>query len=95
MNRLLITFRNRCSRSTLLPLRTLNRTTSSPYVRTLRRPSRTCSHRVPRNDVLALQQLLDLVALSPLNSGHLASVLLHATLLPQLDTTRSPVLAHW
>lgn len=81
----LTSYRHCRSCTTLLLMYTLNRTTPSSNVRALRGAPRARCHGLSRHDVLALQQLPYLLALPFLHPRHLASVVLHATVLSELD----------
>src|SRR5690242_21351008 len=87
--------RHRGSCAPLLSMYTFSRTPPPPNVRALRSSACSSRNRVPGHVVLALQQLPHFLALPFLYARHLASVLLHATVLPQLDEPVPPSVAHW
>lgn len=89
------TFRHRCSSTALLPVHAFYRTSSSSNVRTIRKPSCASCNGLPWDDVLALQQLSHVLALSFLDTRHLAPFVLHETILPELDQPIPPFMADW
>lgn len=82
----MLTFSRRCcSRATLLHCGSITSHRQKQNVRALRGPPRSCVHGIPRDDVLALQQLLDVLELSLRNACYLGYVVHGTSLFPQLD----------
>ena len=85
---------DRSSGSLTSTLRALLASVQEKDVRAVRSSPCTNIDRLPCHAILALSQLPYILELSSCNRRHLVHILLHPSLLPQLDQPQANVLAH-